>query len=150
MNVKDIKVGQVLWLKVRYQIDKVADVKHPMLIAKIYDDYIEVIALDKTLGKLHQLYKPCNFYINSLSPKETVILEDSYAQLNTKITLEWNSCLLRSKKTNDCLSKAKLKEVLTAYEEYQNNNSLLEERIVHMPINEIILLNPELQELARA
>ena len=31
---EDLKVGQILWLKVRYQIDKVSDVKHPMLIAK--------------------------------------------------------------------------------------------------------------------
>ena len=124
-----------------------ADVKHPMLIAKIYDDYIEVIALDKTAGKLHQLYKPYNFYINSINPKAKVIFEDSYAQLNTKITLEWNDCLLHSRKTDNCLSKEKLKEVLTEYEEYQNNNSLLEERIVHMTINEIILLNPDLQEL---
>jgi len=146
MNINSIKVGQVLWLRVRYQIDKVADVKHPMLVAKIYDDYIEVIALDKTQGKLHQLYKPCNHYINSTNPKETVIFEDSYAQLNTKITLEWNDCLLQSRKTKNCLSKEKLKDVLETYEEYQNNNQLLEERIIHMTINEIIKLNPDLKE----
>ena len=29
-----IKVGQVLWLKVRYQIDLVAEIAHPMLVAK--------------------------------------------------------------------------------------------------------------------
>lgn len=48
----DLKVGQVLWLKVRYQTDKISDVKHPMLIADIERDYIEVIAIDKTAGKL--------------------------------------------------------------------------------------------------
>ena len=58
-----LKVGQVLWLKVRYQIDKISDVKHPMLIAEINDEYIEIIALDKTAGKLQNLYYPYNRYI---------------------------------------------------------------------------------------
>lgn len=53
MNNCDIEIGQVLWLKVRYQIDVIADKKHPMLVAKIEDDYIEVIALDKTAGKMY-------------------------------------------------------------------------------------------------
>lgn len=53
--IDDLQVGQVLWLKVRYQIDKIAQVKHPMLIADIQDDYIEIIALDKTAGKLQNL-----------------------------------------------------------------------------------------------
>ena len=66
----DLKVGQVLWLKVRYQIDKISDVKHPMLIAEINDDYIEVIAIDKTAGKLQNLYYPYNWYINSEDTKE--------------------------------------------------------------------------------
>ena len=86
----DLKVGQVLWLKVRYQIDKISDVKHPMLIADIKDDYIEVIALDKTAGKIQNLYYPYNRYINSNNPIEKVIYEDSYAQLNTKLTIEKN------------------------------------------------------------
>ncbi len=53
--IHDLKIGQVLWLKVRYQIDKVSEVKHPMLIAEIYDDYIEIIAIDKTAGRLQNL-----------------------------------------------------------------------------------------------
>ena len=62
----ELKIGQVLWLKVRYQIDKVSDVKHPMLVADIQDDYIEVIAIDKTDGKLHNLYYPYNKHLNKI------------------------------------------------------------------------------------
>ena len=47
MKNGDLRVGQVLWIKVRYQIDKVADTKHPMLIIKINDDYIEIKRLFK-------------------------------------------------------------------------------------------------------
>lgn len=137
----DLKVGQVLWLKVRYQIDKVSDVKHPMLIADIQDDYIEVIAIDKTAGKLQNLYYPYNRYINSEKPKETVLYEDSYAQLNTKLTIELFSELSNYRKTNALLSKIKLDELLKDYLEYQKDNKIKEERIVHMSKYEILELN---------
>lgn len=137
----DLEIGQILWLKVRYQLDKVADTKHPMLIAKIEDDYLEIIAIDKTAGKIHQLYRPCNHYINSQNPYETVIYEDSYAQLNTKLTIDKFKELVTFRKTNDCLSNKKLKELLEHYEEYQNNNVLDESRIVHMTKSELLEIN---------
>lgn len=137
----NLKIGQVLWLKVRYQIDKVADVKHPMLIADIKDDYIEVIAIDKTAGKLQNLYFPYNIYINSQDPKETVIYEDSYAQLNTRLTIENFSELSNYRKTTDTLSKNKLVELLQKYKEYQSENKIREERIVYMTKYELLELN---------
>lgn len=138
---EDLKVGQILWLKVRYQIDKVSDVKHPMLIAEINEEYVEVIAIDKTAGKLQNLYYPYNRYINSDDPKETVLYEDSYAQLNTKLTIEKFPELKKYRKTNDLLSKTKLNELLNDYKDYQNNNRIKEERIVHMTKYEILELN---------
>lgn len=138
---EDLKVGQILWLKVRYQIDKVSDVKHPMLIAEINDEYVEVIAIDKTAGKLQNLYYPYNRYINSDDPKETVLYEDSYAQLNTKLTIEKFTDLKKYRKTNDLLSKTKLNELLNDYKDYQNSNRIKEERIVHMTKYEILELN---------
>lgn len=92
-----------------------------MLVAKIKKDYIEVIALDKTAGKMYQLFHNYNYYIDSDNPKETVILEDSYAQLNTKITIDKIEELKFSRKTLDKLSDNKLDEVLLAYQNYQNN-----------------------------
>lgn len=139
--IENIRVGQVLWLKVRYQLDKVAEEKHPMLIAKIYEDFIEVIAIDKTAGKLHQLFRPCNHYINSQNPNEKVIYEDSYAQLNTKLTIEKFEGLSDFKRTDECLSSTKLNELLEHYDEYQNNNKLDEARIVHMTKAELLELN---------
>ena len=139
--INELKIGQILWLKVRYQIDKVSDVKHPMLIAEINDEYIEVIAIDKTAGKLQNLYYPYNRYINSDDPKETVLYEDSYAQLNTKLTIENFVDLKKYRKTKDLLSKTKLDELLNDYKDYQNNNRIKEERIVHMTKYEILELN---------
>ena len=140
MNNGDLRVGQVLWIKVKYQIDKIAEVKHPMLIANINDEFI-VIAIDKTAGKMHNLYHKYNKYINSDNPKETVILEDSYAQLNTKLTIENFDGLKKFRKTTDLLSKSKLKELLKEYNEYQNENKIKEERFVHMTKEELIAMN---------
>ena len=139
----DLKVGQVLWLKVRYQIDKVSNIRHPMLIADIKDDYIEVIAIDKTAGKLQNLYYPYNKYIDSDNPKETVLYEDSYAQLNTKLTIELFSELSDYRKTKNLLLKEKLNELLQDYQEYQLNNKIREERIVHMNKYELLELNED-------
>lgn len=142
---ENLEVGQILWLKVKYQVGIISNQKHPMLIEKIKDDYIEVIALDKTKDKLYQLFHNYNYYINCESPKEKVILEDSYAQLNTKLTIENGEQLKKARKTVEKLSKNKLKDLLTEYNRYQNNNKISIERIVHMKIGEILELNPELK-----
>lgn len=143
----DLEIGQVLWLKVRYQIDVVSTVKHPMIIAEINDDYIEVIALDKIAGKLHQLFHYYNFYISNSEPKETVINEDSYAQLNTKLTIDNIEELKNSRKTLKKLSSKKLNELLKEYKDYQNNHNLDEQRVVHMSRDEILKLNPEIDKI---
>lgn len=139
----NLKVGQILWLKVRYQIDVISTVKHPMLIANIESDYIEIIAIDKLHGKLQNLYYKHNWYINCDNPKETVIYEDSYAQFNTKLTIENFSELINYRKTTDTLSKEKLDELLFEYKDYQENNKIREERIVHMTKYEILELNSD-------
>ena len=137
----ELKIGQVLWLKVRYQIDKVSDVKHPMLVADIQDDYIEVIAIDKTAGKLQNLYYPYNWYIDSTNPCEKVLSEDSYAQFNTKLTIEKFPELVKYRKTEQLLSHNKLEELLINYKVYQVNIHIKEERIVYMTKYEILQLN---------
>lgn len=143
----NLEVGQILWLKVRYQIDIVSDIKHPMLICKIEDNYIEVIAIDKTAGKMHQLYHNYNYYINCDNPKESVIFEDSYAQLNTKLTIDMIDELKYSRKSLNKLSSKKLNNLLVEYKNYQNKYGIDEQRIVHMNRNEILKLNPELDKI---
>ena len=137
----ELKVGQIIWLKVRYQLNKLSDVPHPMLIAKIDEKNIEVIAIDKIAGKLQNLYHYYNYYIDSQNPKETVLYEDSYAQLNTKLTIENFSELKKFRKTKDLLSKEKLAKLLKEYDDYQNNEEINVERIVHMTKSEILKLN---------
>lgn len=141
----DLEVGQVLWLKIKYKVDEVAKEKHPMLIANINKDYVEVIALDKTFGKMQNLYRPYNIYINSDDPKEKVIFQDSYAQLNNKFTIENTKDLINARKTDKKLSKKKLDNILTEYNIWHENNIINEERIVHMSKKDILKLNPDLK-----
>lgn len=58
----DLEVGQILWLKIRYKTNVVADKIHPMLVAliDIDEDKIEVIAIDKARDKISQLYNEAN------------------------------------------------------------------------------------------
>ncbi len=118
-----------------------------MVIADIKDDYIEVIALDKTRGKLHQLFHYYNFYISYDNPKESVISEDSYGQLNTKLTIDNIEELKNARKTLKKLSTKKLNALLKEYKDYQNNHNLDEKRVVHMSRNEILKLNPKLDKI---
>ena len=136
-----LEVGQVLWLKVRYQADVVSKVSHPMLIAKVEEDYIEIIAIDKVLGRSSLLLHNYNYFIDALIPKEDVIFEDSYAQLNTKLTIEKYDDLIKYRKTNKKLSKDKLEDLLNEYVNYQNQNNLDERRIVHMSKEELEKIN---------
>ena len=139
----NLEVGQVLWLRVRYKTDVVANCAHPMLVAviNIDEDKIEVIAIDKARNKIVQLYNEANRFLDSENPKETVIYEDSYAQLNNTLTIEYFPELINYRKTADKLSYDKLKDLISDYKMYHKNNFIPDERKVHMTKEEIIQLN---------
>ena len=138
-----LEIGQVLWLKVRYKTNVVADDKHPMLLAviDIDENKIEVIAIDKAKGRTYQLYNEANRFIDSENPKEKVIYEDSYAQLNNTLTIEYFPELSKYRKTTAKLSKEKLADLINDYRIYHKNNFIPDERKVHMTKEEILKLN---------
>jgi len=140
----ELEIGQVLWLNVRYQTDVISSIPHPMLVAitNIEENYIEVIAIDKAKNKIHQLFSEANFYLDSENPKESVILVDSYAQLNNKLTIEYFPELIRFRKNKNKLSDEKLIPLIESYKEYHSKNFIPDKRIVHMTKREILELNP--------
>ena len=139
----ELEIGQILWLKVRYQKDIVAKIAHPMLVAIIGIDNkkIEVIAIDKAKNKLSQLYSEANYFIDSENPKEKVISVDSYAQLNNTLTIEYFPELIQYRKTTSKLSKDKLDDLINDYKKYHKNNSIPKERQVYMTKEDILKLN---------
>ena len=140
-----LEIGQVLWLKVRYKTNTVATYKHPMLVAiiDIDENKIEVIAIDKARDKISQLYNEANYFLDSENPKEKVIYEDSYAQLNNTLTIEYFSGLSKYRKTTAKLSKEKLEDLINDYRIYHKNNFIPDERKVHMTKEEILSLNED-------
>ena len=142
----DLEIGQVLWLKVRYKTDIVANMAHPMLVAviDIDDNKIEVIAIDKAREKISQLYNEANYFLDSENPKEKVIYVDSYAQLNNTLTIEFFPELIKFRKTTAKLSKDKLTDLINDYKIYHKNNFIPDERKVHMTKNEILELNKDI------
>lgn len=142
----DLEIGQVLWLKVRYKMDIVANMAHPMLVAviDIDDNKIEVIAIDKAREKISQLYNEANYFLDSENPKEKVIYVDSYAQLNNTLTIEFFPELIKFRKTTAKLSKDKLTDLINDYKIYHKNNFIPDERKVHMTKNEILELNKDI------
>ncbi len=139
----NLEIGQVLWLKVRYKTNLIAEYTHPMLVAiiDIDDNKIEVIAIDKAKNKIAQLYSEANHFIDSENPKEKVIFEDSYAQLNNTLTIEYFPELSKFRKTTAKLSKSKLEDLINDYKQYHKNNFIPDERKVHMTKEELLKLN---------
>ena len=139
----NLKIGQVLWLKVRYKTNIVADKAHPMLVAviDIDEDKIEVIAIDKARDKISQLYNEANYFLDSENPKEEVIYVDSYAQLNNTLTIEYFPELIKYRRTTATLSYDKLTDLINDYRIYHKNNFIPDERKVHMTKEEILKLN---------
>lgn len=139
----DLEVGQVLWLKVRYKTDVIANYAHPMLVAviSIDENKIEVIAIDKARDKIAQLYNEANYFLDSENPKEKVIYVDSYAQLNNTLTIEYFPEIIKFRKTKEKLSYKKLQDLINDYNEYHKNNFIPDERKIHMSKEEILKLN---------
>ena len=139
----DLEVGQVLWLKVRYQTNIIAKKVHPMLIAiiDVDENKIEVVAIDKARDKIQQLYNEANHFLDSENPDEKVIYVDSYAQLNNTLTIEYFPELVNYRKTKEKLSTEKLNSLLSDYKIYHKENFIPDERKIHMTKEEILKLN---------
>lgn len=139
----DLEVGQVLWLKVRYQTNIIAKDAHPMLVAiiDVDENKIEVVAIDKARDKIQQLYNEANHFLDSENPDEKVIYVDSYAQLNNTLTIEYFPELVKYRRTTEKLSTKKLNDLLSDYKIYHKENFIPDERKVHMTKDEILKLN---------
>jgi hypothetical protein len=137
-----LEVGQVIALKIRYNnVGVTASGPHPYIIVSTNDDYVEVLQVDSLKGKERKAAFRSNKTIFCDNPNETVIDVDSYAQLDNRFTIEQHLGLLRFRRQTDKLSQGKLKTLIEAYREYQSNNVIDENKIVHMTVEEIEELN---------
>lgn len=142
--MKDLEVGQVLSLKIRYNNrGDVATSNHPYLIVKIDDvlDVVEIAQLDSLAGKEYKAAMKSNKTIFYDEPQEIVIDKDSYVQLDNSLKIEYFDNLSRYRRQTDKLSSQKLFDVLNAYNTYHETYKIEEIKNVYMDRGEILRLN---------
>ncbi|MDR0930429.1 MAG: hypothetical protein LBM38_01600 [Clostridiales bacterium] len=140
------EVGQLLWLKFRFNNSgDVSNVKHPYVIANIDEQNktIEIIQLDSIDFNKNAFwaFKKCSCIIDVDNPKETVITKDSFAQLNNRFTIDLYDELNKYRRTKNKLSDDKLHHLLKKYKEYHDNNTVEDNKIVHISKEELENLN---------
>ena len=137
-----IEVGQVLWLKIRFNNSgDLATSAHPCIVISINDNFVEIIQLSSLEDKKHKAFFKSNKVICCTDPIETVINKDSLAQLDNKYTIEKFPELINYRRHADKLSPLKLQNLISSYYDYHANNALEENRIVYMAKEDIITIN---------
>jgi hypothetical protein len=141
--MSDIKVGQVLSLKIRYNNSGVVSTRnHPYIIVQIADDFVEIAQIDSLYGKEYKGAFNSNHVVLNTDPSETVIDKDSYIQLDNTLRIENHDELVRYRRQADMLSPLKLTDFLKAYSEFRVNYTVDENKQVYMDKEEITSLNP--------
>ncbi len=140
--MSELAVGQVLWLKIRFNNNgDVSNIEHPYLILDIDDGVklLEVGQMDSL--KPYKLIYRSNKPIYITNPNETVLTKDSYIQLDNQIQIEYFDDLKKFRKTEDTLSQARLAAILTDYKEYRENHIISPEKSVYLTKSEIMQYN---------
>lgn len=143
--MRDLEVGQVLSLKIRYNnTGVVATSNHPYLIVAVDNDFnaIEIAQIDSLAGKEFKAAKRSNKTIFCDDPQETVIDKDSYIQLDNSFKVEYFNELSSYRRQTDKLSPIKLADVLSAYNTYHETHEIEEIKNVYMDKAELLRLNP--------
>ena len=139
-----LEVGQVVWLKLRFNINgEYSEKEHPYIIEEINNDInsISIIQLDSLAGKEHYALKDENHIIFNYDPEETVISRDSYAQLDRITWIEYFDELMSYRKSNDKLSEKKLEELIKRHKNFIIDNEIDSSRIIHYSKEDILSHN---------
>lgn len=144
--MSNLEVGQVIALKIRFNNQGVtASRPHPYLVVSVNEELetVEIAQLDSLRGKEFKAAMRSNKTIFCNNPKETVIDEDSYIQLDNTFQIEdCPELTSRFRRQTDKLSEVKLADVLKAYNTYHDSHEIDENKIVYMDREEILRLNP--------
>ena len=142
--MNELKVGQVLVLKIRFNNNNngdISDKNHPYLIIDIDKDWniVEIAQIDSLEGKEYKSMFKSNKTIYCKG--ETVIDKDSFVQLDNSFRLEYFDDLIRFRKRNGILSQEGLNAVISAYNEYHDKYKIDEMKNVYIDKDELLSLN---------
>ncbi len=142
--MNDLEIGQVLWLKIRFNNEGVvSNVNHPYLIVDIDEEFgtLEIAQMDSLQGKEFKAAMRSNKVVYVDDPPETVIMKDSYVQLDNSFLVENFETLSRFRRVSGKLSEEKLQGILRAYKIYHEQHHISENKQVFMNRSEIEELN---------
>jgi len=141
-----IEVGQVLWLKLPFgKTDDISKVYHPYLVLDILPGTIQVLEvgqIDSVKDKMWILTKEANKKIKVDHPKETVLYQLSYIQMDKKIQIEYFDEISKYRDCQETLSSNRLKEVIAAYYSYHQKHAIEDTKSMYFTREEIESLNP--------
>ncbi len=136
--------GQVIWIKARFNnTGTISATEHPYIIISHNKEmrYYEVAQFDSLAGKEYKALMSSNKIIYCDNPNETVILKDSFVQMDNKFMIEDYPELANYKRTEDTLSQSKFDDLIAAYNKYQESYQIDDDKIVYMNKNEVETLN---------
>ena len=141
--MSDIKIGQVLSLRIEMPYYGEFEEKHPYIVLGVNEDntVIEIGQLHSLQGKEFEAIDYKNKVIFKTMPDETVIDKDSFIQLYNKIQVENYEGLKKYRRQEDTLSKNKLEDVIEAYQDYQKKHHIADDRSVYLTKEDIERLN---------
>lgn len=118
-----IEVGQVLWLKLKFQADgEYSKTVHPYLVVNINDNgtanFVNLLQFDSLEGKEWRIQSNKYMVIMNTDPKEDVIFKDSFLRLDSIFLVENFEELKEFKRNEAKLSKNKLERVLFKYNNF--------------------------------
>jgi hypothetical protein len=140
----DIEIGQVLSLKIRFNnCGTISLHNHPYLIVGINDDFdvIEIAQLDSLKGKEYKATFRSNCTVLCDNPKEYVIDEDSFLQMDNTFQIENYPDICKYRRQCEKLTLSKLKKVLSEYQKYHTENEIDENKQVFIDQEELEKLN---------
>lgn len=142
-----LEQGQIITLRMRVNNSNTILSAHPYIIINTdsVNNKIEIAQIDSLDGKEYKAIKLSNKTIYADNPYETVIDKDSYVQLDNTLELEYFDDLIKLRRQPDKLSEGKLKDLITAYNDYHANHIIIDDKQVYVDKSELKLLNRKLQ-----
>ena len=110
--------GQILWLIIRLDFFGVFKDVHPYIVLNVdtTNNIMEIGQLHSIEGKEYEALSETNTTIYCTNPDEQALPEDSFLQLDNKITVELFPELIMFRRTKECLSARKLDRALRKYD----------------------------------
>ena len=143
--MSNVKVNDILYLKIRYPDGEIADKKHYYLVTEEIEGEKYIMLEISQFDSLNENNKDLQFeeFISFVkAEKNTCICKDSYIDKRKEIRIEKYDDLLKYKVSNP-ISEKSIKNIINDCKKFREENLILSENRVDIMKNEIENLNSQ-------